>query len=68
MFFAWLVALALIEAIAPRVLYHDPAHFAFEDWPAFGSLYGFFACVAIVLVSKLLGQVWLMRADTYYES
>jgi hypothetical protein len=67
-FYAWLVMLALVEAIAPHVLYHEPAHFAFEDWPALGSIYGFFSCVAIILVSKLLGKLWLMRPDNYYDS
>ena len=66
-FYAWLVVLAVVEAIAPRVLYHEPAHFSFEDWPAFGSLYGFVACVAIIIVSKLLGKLWLMRPEKYYE-
>jgi hypothetical protein len=67
-FYAWLLMLALTEAVAPLFLYDEPAHFAFEDWPAFGSIYGFFSCVAIILVSKLLGKLWLMRPDNYYES
>ena len=67
-FYAWLVVLALTEAIAPRVLYHEPAHFAFEDWPAFGSIYGFISCAAIILVSKALGKLWLMRSNHYYDS
>jgi hypothetical protein len=67
-FYACLLVIALIEVVAPRFLYDEPAHFAFEDWPAFGSIYGFFSCVAIILVSKLLGKLWLMRPDNYYES
>jgi hypothetical protein len=67
-FYACAAVLALAEAVAPRFLYRDSAHFAFEDWPAFGSIYGFFSCAAIILVSKLLGKLWLMRADNYYES
>ena len=67
-FYAWVAVLALAEAVAPRFLYREPAHFAFEDWPAFGSIYGFFSCAAIILVSKLLGKLWLMRPDNYYES
>lgn len=67
-FYASLVVLALTEAVAPRFFYDEHAHFAFEDWPAFGSIYGFFSCVAIILVSKLLGKLWLMRPDNYYES
>ena len=67
-FYVSLVVLALTEAVAPRFFYDEHAHFAFEDWPAFGSIYGFFSCVAIILVSKLLGKLWLMRPDNYYES
>ena len=66
--YAWLVVLALTETVAPLFFYDEHAHFAFEDWPAFGSIYGFFSCVAIILVSKLLGKIWLMRPDNYYES
>ena len=62
-----LAVLALIEAVAPRSLYRDHAHFPFEDWPAFGSVYGFVSCVAIIVVSKLLGKLWLMRPEKYYE-
>ena len=62
-FYASLAVLALAEAIGPRLLYHEPGHFAFEDWPAFGSIYGFISCVAIILVSKFLGKHWLMRPE-----
>ena len=66
-FYACLVVLALTEAVAPRFLYHDHGHFAFEDWPAFASVYGFFSCAAIIVVSKLLGKFWLMRPENHYE-
>jgi hypothetical protein len=67
----WLyVALAVIgiaEIIAPP-LYRDEAHFRFENLPAWGSLYGLISCVAIIVVSKLLGKAWLMRREHYYDS
>lgn len=66
-FYASLVVLALAEAVAPLILYDEHAHFAFEDWPAFGSVYGFLSCVAIILVSKFLGKHWLMRPENAYE-
>ena len=66
-FYVSLLVLAVMEAAAPWFLYDEHAHFAFEDWPAFGSLYGFISCVAIILVSKLLGKLWLMRPDNFYE-
>jgi hypothetical protein len=31
-----LVAVILAEAVAPWMLYDDPAHFPFENLPAFG--------------------------------
>jgi hypothetical protein len=44
-----------------------PPHFWFEQIPAWGSLYGLASCVAIIVVSKLLGKVWLMRGEDYYD-
>ena len=52
-------------------MYHDdahPHHFDFEGWPAFGSAYGFVSCVVIILVSKLIGKLWLMRKEDHYDS
>jgi hypothetical protein len=58
----------LLELIG--VLEHDPHHeprFGVDGLPEFYPLYGFLACVAMVLVSKLvLGKI-LMRPDTYYD-
>ena len=65
--YALLALLALVEAVAPWVLYRDEAHFPFENWPAFGAVYGFIACVAIIVVSKAIGKLWLMRSENYYE-
>lgn len=62
-----LAVLAAVEIAAPRLLPTDHAHFWFEDVPAFGSLYGLVACVAIIIVSKLLGKVWLSRPEHYYD-
>jgi hypothetical protein len=62
-----LLALFLAEAVAPWMLYDDPAHFPFEDLPAFGSVYGFAACIAIIVVSKMIGKLWLLRPERYYD-
>lgn len=62
-----LVGLALAE-IALGFFYPDEAHFPFEDIPAWGSLYGLASCVVIILVSKLIGKLWLMRDENYYDS
>jgi hypothetical protein len=65
---ACLAALAITEVIAPRLIYQDHPHFWFEDMPAWGSFYGLISCVAIIVVSKLLGKLWLMRRENYYDS
>jgi len=47
---------------------HDGAEhhgLAMESWPGFYSLYGFIACVALVIAAKELRK-WLMRPEDYY--
>ena len=68
LFYGGLVALALAEVVAPSLFYSDRAHFWFEDLPAWGSVYGLVSCVAIILVSKILGKLWLVRPENYYDS
>ena len=67
---SWIVlaAVALAEIVLPLVFRGDHPHFSFESYPAWGSFYGLVSCVAIVLVSKLLGKIWLMRREDYYGS
>lgn len=62
-----LAAVALAEILLPRLFPGDHAHFWFEDLPAFGSAYGLLSCVLIIEVSKLLGKLWLMRREDYYD-
>jgi hypothetical protein len=66
-FYAGLAVIALSEVAAPRLFDGEPAHFWFEDVPAFGSIYGLVSCVLIIVVSKLLGKLWLMRQENYYD-
>ncbi len=67
-FYVGLVVVALAEIVLPIVLGGGHSHFSFENFPAWGSLYGFFSCVAIIVVSKLIGKAWLMRREDYYDS
>lgn len=62
-----LAALAVSEIAVPRLLGTDHAHFWFEDLPGWGSLYGLVSCVAIIVVSKVLGKLWLTRPENYYD-
>ena len=67
-FYVGLAATALAEIVLPRIFHGQDSHFSFENWPAWGSLYGLASCVAIIVVSKFLGKVWLMRREDYYDS
>lgn len=70
----WAVCLVLLVAgeAALRWAHHraeaagEVHHgFAFESWPGFYSLFGFVACVALVLAAKELRKL-LMRPEDYY--
>jgi hypothetical protein len=67
-FYAGLALLAVIEVAWPLVFDTGHAHFWFEDLPAWGSIFGFVACVVIIVASKLLGKLWLTRPEHYYDS
>ena len=67
-FYAGVAALAFSEVAVPRLFETDNAHFWFEDIPGWGSIYGVISCVAIIVVSKLLGKLWLARPENYYDS
>jgi hypothetical protein len=60
--------IALAEIIVRYVVASEPAHFWFEEIPAWGSIYGLISCIAIIVVSKFLGKLWLMRREDYYDS
>ena len=65
--YAFLAVIAVIEFAAPRLFHAESAEFWFEDLPAWASLYGLISCVVIILGSKLLGKLWLMRRENYYD-
>jgi hypothetical protein len=67
-FYILLVVVALAEVVLPWIFHGGHAHFSFENIPAWGSLYGFASCVAIIIVSKWIGKAWLMRREDYYDS
>ncbi len=67
-FYVGLVVVGLADIVLPIVFRGGHSHFSFESFPAWSSLYGFFSCVAIIVVSKLIGKAWLMRREDFYDS
>ena len=54
----------LLLVIDPFIHKHGP--FAIEHWPGFYGIFGFVACVALVLAAKQLRRI-LMRPEDYYD-
>jgi uncharacterized membrane protein len=65
--YALLAVVAVAETVLPRIFHGGAHHFSFEAFPAWGSLYGFVSCVVIIVVSKLIGKLWLMRREDHYD-
>ena len=58
-----LVLLIVVDFVIPR---HE-IHFFGDKIPRFWSLFGFIACVLIVIVSKWIGHMGLMQNENYYD-
>ena len=58
-----LILLVIMDFIIPR---HE-IHFFGDKIPGFWSLFGFSACVVIIIVSKWLGKNGLMKDEDYYD-
>ena len=67
-FYLVLCAIAVAEIVLPLIFDGGEHHFGFEGFPAWGSIYGLISCVAIIVISKLIGKAWLMRRENYYDS
>jgi hypothetical protein len=66
-FYVGLAVIALAEIVLPLIFHDERSDFSFENFPAWGSIYGLLSCVAIIVVSKLIGKLWLMRREDYYD-
>ena len=61
-FYGSLVVLLLIE-----FLLHKHPHFGWEAWPEFFAVYGFVACVVLVIVAKYFLRPLVKRDEDYYD-
>ncbi len=61
-FFAILVVLLVLD-----LFIHKHAYFPWEDWPEFYAMYGFVACVCLVLVAKYVLRPLVKREEDYYD-
>ena len=61
-FFSCLVVLLIGDFFV-----HQHAFFGWEAWPEFYAVYGFVACVVLVLISKYVLRPLVMRDEDYYD-
>jgi drug/metabolite transporter (DMT)-like permease len=61
-FFASLVILLIIDFFV-----HKHPHFPWEGWVEFYAVYGFVACVALVLAAKYILRSLVKRREDYYD-
>jgi hypothetical protein len=61
-----LFAICAVVALADVFHYKHHLHFDFEYWPGFYSIFGFVACVFLVLAATQLRKI-LKRDEDYYD-
>ncbi len=60
---ALLVLVVALEVALPLIFPGGHHYFSFESFPAFGSIYGLASCAVIIVVSKFIGNLGLMRPE-----
>jgi hypothetical protein len=61
-FFSSLVVLLIIEFFV-----HKHPHFPWEGWLEFYAVYGFVACVVLVIAAKYILRPLMKRREDYYD-
>jgi hypothetical protein len=64
--YAVLALLVVLDAL-PWVVDKEHAHTQAEHLPGFWSLFGFGACVLIIILSKWYGHAGIMQREEYYD-
>lgn len=62
------VGLALVVAWDVLFVSKEHAHTAIEHIPGFWAVFGFIACVVIIIVSKWFGHLGIMTREDYYDN
>jgi hypothetical protein len=66
-FYVSLAVIVVLEIALPYLMHDEHTYFAFEHFPAWGSIYGLISCVLIIVVSKWIGKMLLERGEDYYD-
>lgn len=58
---------SLVVLLIPDFFYHKHSYFPWDEWPEFYPVFGFVACVVLVLVAKYVLRPLVMRKEDYYD-
>ena len=58
-----LILVFIVDFFIPR---HE-IHFIGDKIPGFWSIFGFVACILIILISKWIGHLGIMQDENYYH-
>ncbi|MGA0026410.1 MAG: hypothetical protein ACO3IJ_02935 [Steroidobacteraceae bacterium] len=58
---------ALSLSVLAQLVFHVHGYFGFDEWFAFNAVWGFIACLGMVLGAKLLGLLLKRREDYYHN-
>lgn len=62
-----LAVITVISLVVELTMEHDPSH---SHWwnsiPGFYIIFGFIGCVAIIVISKALGKLFIQKKEDYY--
>ena len=61
--YAMLILIIIIDFFIPRY----KIHFLGDEIPGFWSLFGFVACILIILISKWIGRLGIVQDENYYN-
>lgn len=57
----------LISLLGIDLFISKHPYFPWEEWPEFYAVYGFVACVCLVLAAKYILRPIVKRKETYYD-
>jgi hypothetical protein len=62
----WVFAAVLALSVVLQFVFKVKGYFGVDGWLGFGAVFGFLACLAMVLFAKVLGW-FLKRGEDYYQ-
>lgn len=62
-----LIVLGLLIVFDTLWVDKDAVHTSLEKIPAFWSIFGLIACVVIIIFSKWLGHLGIMKQENFYD-